>query len=167
MSAFIDRLKQAMQSKCVRQTDVAADTGIPKAAISNYLAGRYEPTGKRLYTLADYFNVSPAWLKGYTNTPNDGDISEKPLDKEHVNQYLGRRIKQIREARGISMTELAGMVDTTKQNIYKYENGIVQNMPIATLIRLADIFGVTVDYLVGHDTLTANTYKVKITKKRG
>lgn len=80
MSIFKERLKQAMESKSIRQIDIVENTGIPKAAISNYLAGRYEPTGERLYILADYFNVSPAWLKGYSDNPNDNIISDKTLD---------------------------------------------------------------------------------------
>ena len=73
MSLFKERLKQSMQSKKVRQVDIVAETGIPKAAICNYLAGRYEPTGDRLRILADYFNVSPAWLAGYTDDPINYD----------------------------------------------------------------------------------------------
>ena len=81
MSLFKERLKQVMRSKSVRQIDVAAETRIPKAAISNYLAGRYEPMGERLYVLADFFGVSPAWLKGYSDNPNDNVINEETLDK--------------------------------------------------------------------------------------
>lgn len=81
MSLFKERLKQIMRSKSVRQIDVVAETGIPKAAISNYLAGRYEPTGERLYVLADFFGVSPAWLKGYSDNLNDNVINEETLDK--------------------------------------------------------------------------------------
>ena len=68
-----ERLKFAMDNKLVRQVDIVENTGIPKAAISNYLAGRYEPTGERLAVIAEYLGVSPAWLKGYTNDPINYD----------------------------------------------------------------------------------------------
>ena len=37
----------------------------------------------------------------------------------------GERIRSRREALGITQTELADALSTTKQNIYKYENGII------------------------------------------
>ena len=35
---------------------------------------------------------------------------------------IGSKIKQLREENGITQTELAERIGTTKQNIYKYEN---------------------------------------------
>ena len=69
---FKERLRRSMQSKCVRQVDIVA-----KAAICNYLAGRYEPTGDRMRVLADYLNVSPAWLAGYTD---EADKAESHIE---------------------------------------------------------------------------------------
>lgn len=42
---------------------------------------------------------------------------------------IGERIKQRRDELGITQTALADAVGTTKQNIYKYENGIITNIP--------------------------------------
>ena len=41
---------------------------------------------------------------------------------------IGERIKQLREEKSITQTELAVIAKTTKQNIYKYENGIITNI---------------------------------------
>ena len=38
---------------------------------------------------------------------------------------IGKRIKDAREAKGATQDELAKAANTTKQTIYKYENGIV------------------------------------------
>ena len=43
---------------------------------------------------------------------------------------IGKRIKDAREAKGATQDELAKAANTTKQTIYKYENGIVTNMPM-------------------------------------
>ena len=42
---------------------------------------------------------------------------------------VGERIRQTREEKRISQTELAEAIQTTKQNIYKYENNIISNIP--------------------------------------
>ena len=40
---------------------------------------------------------------------------------------IGQRIKRIRLEKHLTQDELAFRIDTTKQTIYKYENGIVTN----------------------------------------
>lgn len=62
---------------------------------------------------------------------------------------IGDRIKQLREARGVSQTELADAVGTTKQNIYKYENNVVTNIPSDRIERIAAYFQVSPAYLMG------------------
>lgn len=41
----------------------------------------------------------------------------------------GTIIKSLRKAKKLTQTELADMIKTTKQNIYKYENDIITNIP--------------------------------------
>ena len=60
-----------------------------------------------------------------------------------------KNLKKLREEKGISQKQLADVVSVSQQSINKYENHNVEP-DIATLIRLADYFGTTVDYLVGH-----------------
>ncbi len=59
------------------------------------------------------------------------------------------RLKALRAEKGISQQKLADIIQTTQQNIYRYENGL--NEPdITTLKRFADCFETSVDYLVGN-----------------
>ena len=58
------------------------------------------------------------------------------------------RIKLLRENAEMTQTMLAQKVGTTMQNISKYENGTTEPN-LETLSRLAEVFGVTVDYLMG------------------
>lgn len=41
----------------------------------------------------------------------------------------GDRIKARREELGLTQTDLAEAISSTKQNIYKYENNIISNIP--------------------------------------
>ena len=45
--------------------------------------------------------------------------------------------------------DLAARVKTTPQNIYKYEKGIVTNIPLENIKRIAEIFGISPVTLVG------------------
>lgn len=62
-------------------------------------------------------------------------------------------LKKLRLEKGYSQQKLAGLLGITQQAVYKYENLSVEP-DIATLIRMADIFGVSVDYLIGRTTDT-------------
>lgn len=57
----------------------------------------------------------------------------------------------MRTARGISQQQLADYMETTQQTIYAYEHGIAEP-DIETLIKLAQYFDVSVDYLINHTT---------------
>ena len=58
----------------------------------------------------------------------------------------GQNIKAAREAAGISQTELAKRIDTTRQQIGKYETG-KQDMTLNRLFQIASALGVEPDTL--------------------
>lgn len=63
---------------------------------------------------------------------------------------LGRRILEMRLRLGWSQVELAKKLDVAKQTVSNWENGNIQPS-IEMLLRLARLFGVTTDYLLGLD----------------
>lgn len=65
-------------------------------------------------------------------------------------ENLGSRIKAERQSRGITQEQLAERVDISTNFMSLIENG--RNMSIETLVRVSDVLGVTVDYLL-NDTL--------------
>lgn len=59
-------------------------------------------------------------------------------------------LKALRTAQGLSQRALADFVKVSQQSINQYENRDTEP-DIAVLTRIADYFGVSIDYLVGHD----------------
>lgn len=57
------------------------------------------------------------------------------------------RLRQLRKSRGISQLKLAMDLDMNQNSISRYETG-EREADYATLIRLADYFDVSVDYLL-------------------
>lgn len=57
------------------------------------------------------------------------------------------RLKEIRKAKGISQLKLAMDLNTNQNTISRYETG-EREPGITELIKLADYFGVSVDYLL-------------------
>ena len=63
---------------------------------------------------------------------------------------LNQRIRLLRRARNMSQVELAHRLGVTKQSVSNWENDNI--MPsIEMLIRIADFFHVSTDYLLGRD----------------
>ncbi|MBR6610577.1 MAG: helix-turn-helix transcriptional regulator [Oscillospiraceae bacterium] len=57
------------------------------------------------------------------------------------------RLKELRESRGISQLKLAMDLSMNQNTISRYETG-VREADYATLIKLADYFNVSIDYLL-------------------
>ena len=63
-----------------------------------------------------------------------------------------KNLKKLREERKLTQKQLAEVILVSQQSINKYENHGVEP-DIATVIRLADYFSVSVDYLIGRTTV--------------
>ena len=79
------------------------------------------------------------------------------------------RIKQAREKSGITQVDLAVKIGVSKQTLYKYENGVITNIPSEKIEQIAELTGVSPAYLMGwvEDTpsdLPSNV--LPITKKK-
>ena len=61
------------------------------------------------------------------------------------------RIKELRRQKGISQVKMAMDLNTNQNTISRYETG-EREPGIAELIRIADYFGVSIDYLVGRSS---------------
>jgi repressor LexA len=62
---------------------------------------------------------------------------------------LGKRLREERKRRHLTQDEVAAVLETTKQAIYKYERGIVENIPFDKLNKLAELFECSPSYLMG------------------
>lgn len=69
---------------------------------------------------------------------------------------ISNKIKRLRKESKISQVDLAEKLGTTKQTIYKYENGLITNIPSDKIEVMARLFGTTPAYLMGWDETTAN-----------
>ena len=62
----------------------------------------------------------------------------------------GKRLKALREQRGLYLQDVADFLGVTRQAYMKYENGETKNP--RKLEQLANFFNVTTDYLLGNDS---------------
>ena len=62
---------------------------------------------------------------------------------------VGQRIALAREQRNMTLEEVARLCETTKQTIFKYENGIVTNIPYDKIVLLTKALNVSPSYIFG------------------
>ena len=62
---------------------------------------------------------------------------------------IGKKIRELREARGMSLEDVAKLCGTARQTIYKYENEIVTNIPYDRIVLLAKALNTTPSDLFG------------------
>lgn len=61
-----------------------------------------------------------------------------------------KRITELRKKAGLQQKQLAEKLNLYPTTLYKYEKGVVEPS-LDMLMRLADFFGVSIDYLVEHE----------------
>ncbi len=73
-----------------------------------------------------------------------------------------KKLKELRISAGISQQKLADVILVSQQSVNKYENHDIEP-DINTLIKIADYFDVSVDYLIGRSNSESSpcqsTYK--------
>lgn len=107
-----DRLQQALDRKNWKSVDLVEATGVPKGAVSYYLAGRSKPKADRLYTIAQALDVSEAWLLGY-------DVPMGRTDDQKKNDQLAKLVVRMRSDEGFykTVTALANLTESQYRSI--------------------------------------------------
>lgn len=74
----------------------------------------------------------------------------------------GTRIKELRTLSGMSQDELGKRVGVQRAAINKYEKGTVENIPIKTIEKIANIFDVSPSYIVGWNGDESNPLSMEV-----
>ncbi|WAM36616.1 helix-turn-helix transcriptional regulator [Caldicellulosiruptor acetigenus] len=73
------------------------------------------------------------------------------MERTKFLRLLGERIKQLREEKGYQQKDVAEKLGISKQAFSNYENG-TREPNLLTVIEIADLFDVSVEYLLGLTT---------------
>lgn len=63
-------------------------------------------------------------------------------------EQFSERLRRMRRRKGMSQEVLAGLSGLSRSTVVRYERGDMEPTMVA-LIALADVFDVTIDYLIG------------------
>ncbi len=62
---------------------------------------------------------------------------------------IGTKIRELRKSKRMTLEELAVAVGTSKQNVHRYETGVISNIPSDKIVAIADALGTTPSALMG------------------
>lgn len=142
LSIFAERLKEYMTETELSVSDLAKTVKCSRATVSALVNGAHLPSLEVLVSLVELFNCSADYLLGLTEYPKTFNFgSVKPF---------AERLKTCMKENGVSEYKLR-----TEQNIsgsltYRWLAGKAQPT-VASLVKLRNYFGCTVDYLLGRE----------------
>lgn len=96
-------------------------------------------------------NVLRAWKKEFLERSYivfEYAVKHSDDERPKVTADYMVRIRKLREELGLSQEQIGKLLGTSQTMYARYENG-ASKMPIKFLIRLAQYYGVSTDYLVG------------------
>jgi transcriptional regulator with XRE-family HTH domain len=81
---------------------------------------------------------------------------------EH-SKTVGERIKHLRQKYNFTLEEVGKKISVSKQTLYKYENGIITNIPSDKIEMLSVIFHVSPSYIMGWDSSIKSSDSLTLT----
>ena len=78
---------------------------------------------------------------------------------------IGERIHHYRKLCGLTQEEVAKRLETTPQNIYKYEKGIIKNIPLSSIVLMSELFGISPAELAGMSESASNSLSEPVSEK--
>ena len=67
---------------------------------------------------------------------------------EKIMEVFGQRMKMLRKSKKLTQVDMANLLECTDRHYQRMEYGYI-NVPSLTVIKLAQYFGVSADYLLG------------------
>lgn len=125
-------IKELRTEAGMTQEELGMLLNVQNAAVSKYESGKVPLTGETLLKLSKIFNVSTDYLLG----------------AEEGNTMIGGKIAELRKEQGLNQKELAKKIGVSRSALSLYE--IDRTEPdLETVKKIASLFGVTTDYLLG------------------
>lgn len=137
------RLEKLRDEKDLKKKDVAKVLGVAQSVYSEWENGTLSISTKRIYQLANYFEVNIDYIFELTEKRKH-IISDKNIDVLKV----ASRLKLVRKELKFTMRDLAKELNTSASAICNYENGKFLILS-PFLIQICKTYGYSTDWVLG------------------
>ena len=133
------RIKELRTENGLTQQELAKILNVSSMSISFYENEQRKPESEFIIACSRFFDVSTDYLLGKTY--------KRRIPREERFGAFSKRLKHVRELKGISQRQAAEDLNISPQNLSYYENG--RDAGYGLLVRMARYYDVTVEYLIG------------------
>lgn len=130
-----EMIRYLLHDNNMTMKELGSKLGKTESTVSKWISGASTPMAKQLSKMTQIFSVD-------LNTLLYG------ADFYRSNNKIGETIKKLRCDSGLSIADLAKILNTTESSIISYEKDL-KKLDLDTLSALADHFKVTTDFLLG------------------
>lgn len=85
-----DRIKQALDIRDMKQSELSEKTGIDKGQLSSYISGKYKPKQNNLDLIAKALSVDEAWLMGYDVPMERNENTQESEDSVCIMRFFNK-----------------------------------------------------------------------------
>lgn len=149
LKRFGIRLKELRNEKHLTQAELGTIMGCIDRNVQKMEYGRNNVPANHLVQLASFFGVSLEYLTGRSED-RTAALEGAEMDRSLDLQLFAQRLKTLRKEKGLTQKKMAEMIGRTERHYQDIEAGKI-NISILMLLQLADLFEVSLDYLVGRN----------------
>lgn len=140
---MFNRIVDVREENDYTQKKIAEILKISGASVSQWEHEKEIISLIKLNEFANYFDVSLDYLAGFTDIKNYKN-SRKILDKS----LIGKRVREVRKNNGLTVRDLAGILNTSSSTISGYETGKTLILT-SFAYEIAKRYNVSLDWLCG------------------
>lgn len=144
MANLMARLRELRIEQGMTQESLGEVVGVGKSTYQNYEQGLSAAPLPRLLQLSDYLDVSLDYLSGHSDERIrvSGRLNVVALEP------FPQRLRKLRKEHKLTQKRAAEQIGIIGRTYIKYEHGEIIP-PLDKLLKLADLFGVSMDELAG------------------
>ena len=114
MNEIYDRYKTIRDSRNIKDSQVAKETGITKSTFSEWKSGKYTPKQDKLQKIADFFGVTIDYLMTGTEDTTKEYPQLNARDERDISRRLEQTLSDLEGQQGALMFDGAPLDDETK-----------------------------------------------------
>lgn len=141
MIEFVEILQDLLDDNNLTLRKLSEKIGVPFQVLYAYKQKSFYPNIETAVKIADFFNCSLDYLFGLNDKRGDGKVKGANLSV-----FYQRYINLLKKNK-VSHYRLYKTIGLNNSSITKWKNGATPK--VESLIKIADYFGVSIDYLVG------------------
>ncbi len=145
------RLRDMREDNDLKQREIAAHLGCTQVCYSCYEIGRREIPVEMLIKLAEFYGVSVDYLLGLTDekTPRKRqNVRSLCTGESRADGRIYKHLKELRREGQLNQQTVAEYLKCSQVCYSFYEIGR-RDVPTDVLVRLAEYYGTSVDYILG------------------